>query len=171
MTQPQLTPRTKVQCVHGHTTRTRQPPGTRLACTPCGQEGRPVIITVPLGPGSQPTLRPETPASPAGLALLARRRTGPPEVQCSGCHGSAGMSSPPADGEPAGWLEIRAGVPDAPEGRRSELVTRACSAECLAVVLPAVRARLAELPYAPPDRPSSAATIGALMREIPGRRR
>jgi hypothetical protein len=124
------------------------------------------MLTVPAGPGNQPAVRPpEPPATPAGLAQAVRRRTGPAQAQCSGCHATVDLSSPPVDGEPAGWVTLIAGTPDGP--RAGELLARCCSAECLAVVLPAVRARLAELPYAAPDRPSRAGTVRALMAERP----
>ncbi len=167
--QTQLPPRVKVVCPFGHTTRTRQPEGTQMPCVPCNQEaGRTVMITVPAGPGNRPSIKPpEPPASPAGIAQIARRRTGPASVQCSGCHASVDLSNPPLAGEPAGWVTLGAGVPDGPDGRKSELLARCCSAECVAVILPAVKARLADLPYAVPDRPSQAGSVSALMRERP----
>jgi hypothetical protein len=124
------------------------------------------MLTVPAGPGNRPSIRPpEPPPTPAGVAQVLRQRTGPAQVQCSGCHATAELSSPPVPGEPAGWLVLGAGTPG--ESRPSELLARACSPECLALVLPAVKARLAELPYAPPDRPSSARTVAALLKEVP----
>jgi hypothetical protein len=124
------------------------------------------MVTVPAGPGNAPTFRPpEPPASPAGLAQITRRRTGPASVQCSGCHAVVDLSAPPVEGEPAGWVALIAGTPDGP--RPGELLARCCSAECVAVILPAVKARLAELPYAVPDRPSRAGTVRALMAERP----
>ena len=80
------------------------------------------------------------------------------------------LSNPPAPGEPAGWVTLVAGTPDGPEGRKGELLARCCSAECVATILPAIKARLAELPYAVPDRVSRASTVAALMRERPGGR-
>lgn len=167
-------PRVEVICPFGHRMRTRNAPGSQMPCTRCHQDaGRTVLVTVPQGPGNAPTIRPavEPPApSPAHLAAVTRRRTGPATVACSGCHASVDLSVPPRPGEPAGWLLVGAGNPDGPDDRKSELLARCCSAECLAVVLPAIRERLAELPYQPADRPSSARTVSALMREMPYRR-
>jgi hypothetical protein len=167
MSTPQLPPRVTVQCPFGHVTRTRQPEGSRLPCVRCNVEGsRTILVTVPAGPGNQPTVRPpEPPATPVGVAQVLRKRTGPAQAQCSGCHATAGLSLPPVEGEPAGWITMIAGTPDGP--RPGELLARCCSAECAAVILPAVKARLAELPYAIPDRPSRAGTVRALMAERP----
>lgn len=98
---------------------------------------------------------------------MLRQRTGPPAVVCTGCRAEVSLSNPPQPGEPAGWLTVGAGTLDGPEGRKSELLGRFCSAECLATILPLIRQRLAELPYAVPDRPSRAATVAALMAERP----
>jgi hypothetical protein len=164
-----LPPRVAIMCPFGHRTRTRNPPGSQLPCVRCNQDsGRTVMITVPAGPDNSPTLRPpEPPPTPAALAQVTRRRTGPAQVQCSGCHATAELSVPLVAGEPAGWLTLGAGTPDGPDGRKSELLARCCSAECLAVILPRVKERLAELPYQPPDRPSSARSVAALMSERP----
>ncbi len=113
---------------------------------------------------------PAPPATPAGVGQVVRRRTGPASVQCSGCHAAVNLSSPPRPGEPAGWVTLTTGTPDGPEGRKAELLARCCSAECVALILPQIRERLAELPYAVPDRVSDARSVSPLMSEIPGRR-
>lgn len=127
-----------------------------------------VLVTVPEGPGNRPSIPPPPPPpTPEGLAQVLRQRTGPPVMVCTGCRAEVRLSNPPAPGEPAGWITVGAGTPDGPEGRKSELLGRFCSAECLATTLPVIRQRLADLPYAVPDRPSRAATVAALMRETP----
>jgi hypothetical protein len=70
----QLPPRTVITCpVAGHTIRTRQPPGSVLLCTACGQSGRHgVTVTVP---APLPAVRPPLPASPEGLAIISCRKT------------------------------------------------------------------------------------------------
>lgn len=110
------------------------------------------MVTVP---APLPAVRPEPPPTPAGLDLITRRKTGPARYVCSGCHGS---TVPPALGEPApGWLSLLADA---------ELLARACSAECLAKVLPQVREKLADRPWAKPE-PAMNGSIAALMREPP----
>ena len=173
MNEPQPTlkpPRTKATCSFGHVTRTRNPPGTVIPCVRCNVEnGRTVMVTVPEGPGNRPVIPPPPlPPTPAGLAVINRKKT-TSTAQCSGCHALAPLSSPPRPGEPAGWITMIAGVPDAPAGREGELLARVCSAECAALVLPAVAERLSQLPVALSDRPPAARSISALMRERPGR--
>ena len=64
----------------------------------------------------------------------------------------------PAAGEPVpGWLTLLAD---------RELMARACSAECLAKVLPQVKERLAERPWTPPE-PGPGGSLAAVMREVP----
>ena len=171
MTETQATlkpPRVQATCTFGHVTRTRNPPGTVIPCVRCNQEsGRTVMVTVPAGPGNRPTV-PPPPLPPTGLAVISRKKTSSTAL-CSGCHALAPLSSPPRPGEPAGWLAIIVGVPDAPAGREGELLARVCSAECAALVLPAVAERLSQLPVAVADRPPAARSISALMRERPGR--
>ena len=168
--QPQLPPRVRIVCpACGAITRTRQPEGTSMPCVPCSQNhGRTTMLIVPAGPGNTPSIRPpEPPPTPSGVAGVLRRRTGPASVICTGCRSEVGLSNPPQPGEPAGWLTVGAGTPDGPADRKSELLGRFCSAECLATTLPLIKARLAELPYAVPDRPSRASTVAALMAEKP----
>ena len=163
-------PRVQATCNFGHVIRTRQPPGTQLPCTRCNVEnGRTTMVVVPEGVGNRPTVAPPSlPPTPTGLAVIARKKT-TGTVSCSGCHAMTQLSSPPQPGEPAGWLSLTVGVPDAPSGRHGELLARACSAECVALILPAVAERLAQLPVAVADRPPGARSISALMRERPGR--
>lgn len=166
----QLPPRVRITCpACGAVTRTRQPAGTSMPCVPCSQNhGRMTMLLVPAGPGNAPSIRPpEPPPTPAGVAQVLRQRTGPPMVVCTGCRAEVQLSNPPRPGEPAGWLTVGAGTPDGPEGRKSELLGRFCSAECLAATLPVIRQRLADLPYAVPDRLSRASTVAALMSERP----
>lgn len=162
-------PRVQATCSFGHVTRSRNPPGTVLPCVRCNVEhGRTVMVTVPAGPGNRPTVAPPPLPTPTGLAVINRKKT-TSTAQCSGCHALVQLSSPPQPGEPAGWLTLIVGVPDAPSGRHGELLARACSAECVALVLPAVAQRLSQLPVAVADRPPGARSISALMRERPGR--
>lgn len=66
MTQPQLPPRTILTgpADASHKIRTRQPPGSVLICTACGQSGRHgVTVTVP---APLPAVRPPLRASPGG---------------------------------------------------------------------------------------------------------
>jgi hypothetical protein len=82
---PSLPPRTVLTCRFGHQIRTRQPPGTQLHYSPCGQEGRQgVTVPTPL-----PAVRDPVPATPVGLDIIQRRRTGPARWWCGGCGGSA----------------------------------------------------------------------------------
>lgn len=90
-------------------------------------------------PAGLPVVRPEPPPTPAGLDLIIRRKTGPTRYVCSG------------------WLVLLADA---------ELMARACSAECLAKVLPQVRETLADRPWAKPE-PGPEANLAALMREPP----
>jgi hypothetical protein len=102
------------------------------------------------------------------MAVIARRRTKAERWHCSGCLGSAPA---PAPGEPPlGWLEVRAGVPS-PDERSAifEIVTRACSATCLARVLPQVRERTDAMLWARPE-PGPGGSVAALMSERPARR-
>ena len=151
--QPQQAPRTVITCPWGHVTRTRNPPGQRMPCVRCSLEGRKdVLFTVP---APLPSIRPPVPPTPEGIATIARRRTGPERYVCAGCHGSAVA---PAAGEPVpGWLTLLAD---------RELMARACSAECLAKVLPQVKERLAERPWTPPE-PGPGGSLAAVMREVP----
>ena len=130
--------------MHGHVLKTRNPPGTVMPCSPCGQEGRKdVTVTVP---APLPSVRPALPATPEGVAIIARRRTQPERWHCAGCLGSAPA---PAPGEPPlAWIEIRAGVPS-PDQQAAvfELIVRACSATCRAKALPAIRERTGALPF------------------------
>ena len=104
MTQPQL-PRTVLTCPAdaSHKIRTRQPPGSVLLCTACGQAGRHgVTVTVP---APLPAVRAPLPASPEGVAIISRR----------------------APGEPVpGWLELRADG-----GLLARAGTEECLARCL----------------------------------------
>jgi hypothetical protein len=166
---PPQPPKTRVTCPYGHEIKTRNAPGTQMPCSPCGQEGRKdVTITVP---ASLPAIRPEAQrGTPADLAVITRRKTGPQRWHCAGCLGSVVT---PAPGEPPlGWLEIRAGVPSTPGGEGSqsvpELVVRACSAECLAKALPLVRDWLDGRPWQEPE-PGPGGTVAALMRQAPRR--
>ncbi len=159
MTQPQLPPRTVLTCPVDavHKIRTRQPPGSVLQCTACGQEGRHgVNVTVP---APLPRIRPPVPPTPEGMAIVQRRRTGPERWFCGSCRGSAVT---PAAGEPvAGWLELRAD---------GGLMVRACTPECLATTLAEVKEKLAERPWTPPERLSQAGNIRQLMQERPAGR-
>ena len=150
MTQPQLPPRVVLTCPAdaSHKLRTRQPPGSVLLCTACGQQGRHgVTVTVP---APLPAVRAPLPASPEGLAVISRRKTAPERWYCSSCRGSAATPGP---GEPVpGWLELRAD---------SELLARACTEECLAKVLPEVQQRLAGRPWVAPEPPSCEGMTGA----------
>ncbi len=159
--QPQLPPRTTLTCPAdpAHKIRTRQPPGSVLQCTACGQLGRHgVNVTVP---APLPSIRPPVPATPEGMAVIQRRKTGPERYVCAGCHGSAAV---PAAGEPVpGWLVLLAD---------RELLARACSAECLARVLPQVREKLSERPWTPPEPGTTERiSLASLMRERPAGRR
>jgi hypothetical protein len=127
------------------------------------------MLIVPAGPGNQPAIKPpEPPRTPSGLASVLRRRTGPASAICTGCRAEVQLSNPPQPGEPAGWLTVGAGTPDGPEGPKSELMGRFCTPECLATTLPLIKQRLADLPYAVPDRVSRASTVRQLMSERPG---
>jgi hypothetical protein len=100
--QPQLPPRVKAVCPFGHTTRTRQPEGTQMPCTPCGQEaGRTVMITVPAGPGNRPIIRP--PSHPPHSSARPRSRggawAGSGAVQWMPCHGRPLLGLPRFDGQ------------------------------------------------------------------------
>ena len=153
--QPQLPPRTILTCPAdaSHTIRTRQPPGSVLICTACGQAGRHgVTVTVP---APLPAVRAPLPASPEGLAVISRRKTAPERWYCSSCRGSAAT---PAPGEPVpGWLELRAD---------GDLLARACTEECLARCLPEVQQRLAGRPWVAPEPPPGG-NIRRLMAEVP----
>lgn len=162
-------PRVRATCAFGHITKTRNPPGSVIPCVRCNTEGgKTVMVVVPEGPGNRPLVPPPLPPTPTGLVVISRKRT-TSTVTCSGCHALAQVSSPRWPGEPAGWLAIVVGVPDAPPGRETELLARTCSAECTALILPAVAERLSQLPVAVSDRPGNARSIPALMRERPGR--
>lgn len=163
---PPQPPRAKVVCSHGHVIRTRMPPGTQMPCSPCGQEGRSVTVTVP---APVPVIRPESyQGSPADMAVLTQRRTGPERWYCAGCRGSVVC---PAPGKPPlGWLQVSAGMimGDAAD---LQILVRACSAEHLAIVLPEIKEKLAGEPFMPPDMPGPhTGTTASLMRETPRRR-
>jgi hypothetical protein len=164
----QQPPRTRVACRFGHTIRTRQPPGTQMPCTQCNSEDNRPDITVTV-PAPLPAIRPEVTPDPAGVAVIARRKTGPQRWHCAGCRGSAPC---PAPGEPPlGWMQVSVGTA-AEDGlsARLEITARACSAECLAKVLPMIREKLDGKAWQPAD-PGPAGTVAQLMRETPGRRR
>jgi hypothetical protein len=163
---PVQPPRARVQCPFGHVIRTRLPPGTQIACSPCGQLGNhDITVTVP---APLPAIRPEVTPDPAGVAVITRRKTGPQRWHCAGCRGSAPC---PAPGEPPlGWMQVSVGTPaDDGLSSRLEITARACSAECLATVLPMIRERLDGKAWQPPD-PGPAGTVAQLMRETPRRR-
>lgn len=163
---PQLPPKQRVTCPHGHVMRTRNPPGTQMPCSPCGQEGRAVTVTVP---APLPAIRPETfQGKPTDIAVLAQRKTGPERWYCAGCRGSIVC---PAPGQPPlGWLQVQAGML-AGDSADLQILVRACSAEHLALVLPEIRDKLAGEPFMPPDTPGPhTGTTAALMRETPRRR-
>jgi hypothetical protein len=164
----QQPPKTRVTCRHGHVIKTRLPPGTQLPCSPCGQEGRhDVTVTVP---APLPALKPETrTGTPADLAVITRRKTGPERWHCAGCLGSAPCPAP--GNPPLGWLEVRAGAESA-NGHPSDLasVARACSPECLARALPFIRDWLDGRPWQAPD-PGPARNVAELLRQAPGQRR
>ena len=155
MTQPQLPPRVVLTCPAdaSHKIRTRQPPGSVLLCTACGQSGRHgVTVTVP---APLPAIRPPLPASPEGMAQISSRKTAPERWYCSSCRGSAAT---PAPGEPVpGWLELRAD---------GDLLARACTEECLARCLPEVQQRLAGRAWVAPEPPPGG-NIRRLMAEVP----
>ena len=121
----------------------------------------------------------ECPDDPPARAAANSCRGGPDaadarQPDCGDLHRlprSGAAVIPAQPGEPAGWLTVGVGTPGGPEDRKSELLGRFCSPECLATALPLIKARLAELPYRPPDeRPSSANTVAQLMREVPAGR-
>jgi hypothetical protein len=59
--------------------------------------------------------------------------------------------------------------PEPPEPTEFELAARACSAECLARVLPAVRERMDGRPWARPE-PGPGGNVASIMRQAPARR-
>jgi hypothetical protein len=115
------------------------------------------MLTVP---APLPAVRPPLPASPEHLAVITARRTGPERWWCGACHGSAAT---PAPGEPVpGWIEVRAD---------GSVLARACTATCLAKLLPAMKDELSERPWTPPEHPEPRRIgLAALMRERPGGR-
>ena len=143
---PQQPPRTVLTCPRNssHKIRTRQPPGSQLACTACGQEGvQGVMVTVK---PQLPAIRPASPPTPAGIDMIMRRRTQPKRWWCAGCGGS---TPAPGPGLPAaGWLEVRTGEMLADHnGTRYVLAVRACTPECLARALPQLKDWLAAPGY------------------------
>ncbi len=140
------------------------PPGTQLACTACGQGGQIVTVTVP---APLPSIRPGIAPTPAGVAVIARRRTGPERWHCAACLASVAV---PAPGQPPlGWFALAAGVSEG-IGSGLEQLARACSVECLARTLPLVADRMTGRPWQPPDEPGPARNVAELMRQVPARR-
>jgi hypothetical protein len=160
-----LPPRTQARCPHGHITRTRLPAGSQLPCGTCGQEGRIVMVTVP---AALPAIRTEPPPSPAGIDLINKRRVGPERWYCSCCQGSTVTPGPGLP--PIGWIAVQVGeVLAGHSGSKAVLAVRACSVECLARLLPALKDRLSDQPWQRPE-PGPGGNVATLMKEVPGRR-
>lgn len=81
--------------------------------------------------------------TPADLAVITHRKTGPEWWHCAGCLGSAITRAP---GElPLGWLEIRAGVPGGDGSHSAPAQRRPLSAD-LSLVPWVTRAFFADIP-------------------------
>jgi len=105
---PQLPPRTVITCpVAGHEIRTRQPPGSVLPCTSCGQSGRHgVTVTVP---APLPAVQAPLPASPEGVAIISRRKTAPERCK-EVCRAPIGPGLWPGPRRQARWAGIGSGA-------------------------------------------------------------